>query len=110
MRQSQRDFVTVWNSGDAGADGKDRALIMEQHINDTRHRAADAIVSCALAGDDLVGGPSHILVDLPSMRPCQRLAVNSGKVIEAQSRDGSLGPGQHFGISMFSQYVGVNVL
>jgi hypothetical protein len=43
VRQRERDAVAVWHAADARADRQDRPLVVDQHIDDPRDGAADAV-------------------------------------------------------------------
>ena len=69
--QRQRHAVAVRYTGDARTDRQDGALVVQQHVDDARDCAADAVVGRAFAGDDLIRG----VADVPSMS-CRSSAVS----------------------------------
>jgi hypothetical protein len=85
-------------------------LIVQDDVDEPRHRAADSVICRPFAGDDVIGGPSHLLVDLlPVLRP-ERRSMDLHKVVEAHAGDRDLRPGEHLGIPVLAEDVGVDML
>ena len=84
VRQRQRQAVAVRDIADARTDRQDGALVVQQDVDDARHRAADAVVRRAFAGDDVVGGAPDLLVDAGTVCVRERDALNLGELIEPE--------------------------
>src|SRR6185369_50214 len=95
MGQRQRNSFTPGHTDNPGANREDGALVVENHINDSRHRATDAVVGGAFAGDYLVGGVANVLVDRLPLGNAERPVLDFGEVIQAEAGDGGLRPNQH---------------
>ena len=90
-----------------------RVGIPDDALADTAHRHGDGVVGRALQRDDLGPRRAHVVLDFPQLflaAVVVLVADYRAVGVHFHARDGRQGPGDHGGVAMLAEHIGVHVL